>query len=196
MRKSTSPVFAFAVAIAVLAIAQPGHAQGSDVIRIDMPGKASTAPQSINVLGDIVGIANDNAGAAHGFLFSDGEFTEINFPGFLQTACRGINNLGDIVGQYDNGPIPSPTKPTHGFLLSHEVFTTIDFPGATITGLFGINTHGEIVGNYMDAAFVSHGFIRDSKGAFVTVDAPDGVKGTVATGINDRGQVVGFYTDA
>src|SRR5438128_262334 len=90
MRKSMSFAFAFATAIAVLAAAQPSvAAPGTDVVRIDMPGKASTAPQSINVLGDIVGIANDTANHAHGFLFSDGEFTEINFPGFLQTACRG-----------------------------------------------------------------------------------------------------------
>src|ERR1700674_4273175 len=95
MRKSTCLALAFAAAIAVSAAAQPAvAAEETEVIRIDRPGASSTAPQSINGLGDIVGIANDTAGAAHGFLLSDGEITDIHFPGVLQTACRGINNLG------------------------------------------------------------------------------------------------------
>src|SRR5690242_14951210 len=115
MCKSTSFAIAFAAAIAVLAAAQTSiAAPGTDVFLIDQPGATSTAPQSINASGDIVGIANDSAGAAHGFFLSHGVFININFPGFLQTACRGINNSGEIVGQYDNGPITSPTKPTHG----------------------------------------------------------------------------------
>jgi probable HAF family extracellular repeat protein len=41
----------------------------------------------------------------------------------------------------------------------------------------------------------NHGFIY-SDGNYKTLDDPLGVQGTVAEGINDKGQIVGYYTDA
>ena len=40
-----------------------------------------------------------------------------------------------------------------------------------------------------------HGFLLD-KGVFTTIDHPDAVGETAATGINNRGQIVGAYIDA
>jgi probable HAF family extracellular repeat protein len=39
-----------------------------------------------------------------------------------------------------------------------------------------------------------HGFIYDGS-TYTTVDDPSGVSGTYATGINNRGQIVGYYLD-
>ena len=45
------------------------------------------------------------------------------------------------------------------------------------------------------AALTGHGYLLD-KGVFTATDHPDAVAETVATGINNRGQIVGDYIDA
>jgi probable HAF family extracellular repeat protein len=51
-------------------------------------------------------------------------------------------------------------------------------------------------GDDSDAApLTGHGFLLD-KGVFTTIDHPDAVAETAATGINNRGQIAGSYDDA
>jgi probable HAF family extracellular repeat protein len=59
------------------------------------------------------------------------------------------------------------------------------FPG-------GINNRGVIVGEYIRPGSES-GFVRDRRGRFSVFDVP-GAKGTEANRINDRGQIVGEYS--
>jgi hypothetical protein len=47
----------------------------------------------------------------------------------------------------------------------------------------------------MDALGLTHGFIFN-EGHFTSFDDPEGVGTTTINGINDRGQIVGFYVDA
>ena len=51
----------------------------------------------------------------------------------------------------------------------------------------------QIVGSYVDADVAYHGFLRDRAGRFTTIDIP-GAKGTGIYRINDRGQIVGRYS--
>ena len=51
--------------------------------------------------------------------------------------------------------------------------------------------HGPLVG----AASGLHGFLF-SGGTYTTLDDPLGTNGTIATGINNTGQIVGTYQDA
>jgi len=47
-----------------------------------------------------------------------------------------------------------------------------------------------------DAGNTPHGVIYNSANeAFTIVNDPAGVNGTTLNGINDKGQIVGFYTD-
>jgi probable HAF family extracellular repeat protein len=92
-------------------------------------------------------------------------------------------------------------------------FSTLNDPSAGKTGSFvevegtfalGINDSGQIVGNYGDASLNTHSFLL-SKGQYTTLDDPNAgtganlsnffFPGTDATGVNNRGQVVGFYID-
>ncbi|MGH9213709.1 MAG: hypothetical protein ACRD2C_23990 [Acidimicrobiales bacterium] len=63
----------------------------------------------------------------------------------------------------------------------------------------GINNRGHIVGSTFDAlegaTAEAHGFLlRDgADGRFTPIDIPGAIIGTNATGINDRGQIVGRY---
>jgi uncharacterized membrane protein len=88
----------------------------------------------------------------------------------------------------------APPDPIVGFVRSPDGdYRTIAFPrAATSTLVFGNNNHGQIVGAYDDAAGRSHGFVRSPNGRYRTIDFP-GAYATVATRINDRGQIVGDY---
>ena len=46
-----------------------------------------------------------------------------------------------------------------------------------------------------DEDFNTHGFVL-SAGAYTSLDAPGADGGTIGQGVNNRGDVVGYYTDA
>ena len=58
----------------------------------------------------------------------------------------------------------------------------------------GINSHGDIVGFYEDAQFRQYGFLF-ADGHFTTLDVPSNTL-TVAWGINDQNQIVGWFQTA
>ena len=83
------------------------------------------------------------------------------------------------------------------------VFTTIDFPGAGgATVAQAINNRGQIAGFYnpSEATASKRGFLLDD-GEFITIDHPDATfeidgAGTNLYGLNDRGQIVGQYSNS
>ena len=54
----------------------------------------------------------------------------------------------------------------------------------------------EVVGVYTNSDMSMHGFTWAPGHGFTTVDDPHGVGATTINGVNDQGQLVGFYTDA
>jgi hypothetical protein len=94
---------------------------------------------------------------------------------------------------------------THGFLDNAGTFTSYDDPnGSGNTMFLGINEGGYVVGSYVDAAGETHGLLFNSVAAtFETIDDPGAspasafsVNGTTVNGINDNGELVGFFADA
>jgi probable HAF family extracellular repeat protein len=96
-----------------------------------------------------------------------------------------------------------PAGTVHGFMWHRGEFTTIDYPGAPLTQPLGINNDGDIVGAYLEAdvdpddpySYFDTGRLRGfvlRDGQFTPVDFPGG-QGTKVSGINDRGQMVGYY---
>ena len=125
-----------------------------------------------------------------GFTFSIASaqtYTTIDYPGAVATTLNGgPDPQGTSVGTYTD-----TVGVTHGFTLNkHGVFTPFDPPGSTATTPNFISPQGTIVGGYLDAAGVSHGFVL-SGGAYRNVDFP-GAAGTVLTGLNPSGEMVGF----
>ena len=99
----------------------------------------------------------------------------------------------------------------HGFLYSGGVYTAINDPSATInTFAQDINNKDQIVGFYQNATSsgnvaINHGFLY-SGGQYITLDDPSsnlnkigspsiGAFGTAAMGINNKGNIVGYYFD-
>ncbi len=64
--------------------------------------------------------------------------------------------------------------------------------GVQITNATDINDHGQIVGTLTDAQGNSHGYVYHD-GCLCQVDFPDAVE-TSVLGINNLGQMVGYYT--
>ena len=151
-----------------------------------------------------VGFYNDASGDSHGYTYDikTGKFSaNIDDPNALNgggsTVTAAINNKGTIVGFYtDTGPTTAAGAVIQGLLDKNGVFTTVDAPGATETELLGLNDHGIAVG-FDIVNGVTHGIIYNTKtGTFITLDDPNASGSTIFNGINDKGDVVGFYTDA
>ena len=112
---------------------------------IDAPGEPFlTYAMGINDNGQIVGRFDDpleQGGRSHGFLYTDGSFSNVDVPGATITIAHGINDAAQIVGIYYDGKLVP-----HGFLDEGGTFSTIDVPGAGFTYALGTNDAGHIVG--------------------------------------------------
>lgn len=193
---------------------------GDEFITLDAPGANSVAgsfdgtfPDSISNKGTITGHYIDAHDVIHGFLRAPGgEFITFDAPGAgsvagagFGTFPEGINDAGAVTGHYTD-----LHDVTHGFLRAPGgEFITFDAPGAGSVagagfGTFpeGIDDAGAIAGHYTDADHVTHGFLREAGGEFITLDAPGAGMvaglgyGTFPSSMNDAGTITGHYTDA
>lgn len=116
------------------------------------------------------------------------------------TIAKGINTSGEVVGYTSSKGVQT------SFLLPPGAgFTDFVDPAAPKHTLAsGINDLGQIAGSYFSTTSGStkeHGFV-ETPGAggltstFVTLDDPAAPSGISVEGINNEGQVVGFYRDA
>jgi hypothetical protein len=147
------------------------------------------------------GFYNDANGNSHGYIYDakNQAFSELTLPfkKVVSFQATGINNAGVICGFYTNG------KVTKGFIGTLGNFSSVSSGGIKTLTLLGLNNTGLAVGTFTDNAGVSHGLTYDiNKGAFTIVDNPNesataafGVTGTTINGINDAGDLVGFYSD-
>jgi hypothetical protein len=109
-------------------------------------------------------------------------------------------------GADPSGNAPAPPDPTGAFVVRDGRFTPLDtIPNAAVSGHVNSNNRGQVVGLYADAADAAtappgqlptiRSFVKDPRGPVTTFAVP-GASATVATGINDRGQVAGTSFDA
>jgi hypothetical protein len=159
-------------------------------------GKTKTTQiLGLNAAGVAVGFYNDGQGNAHAFKYNQNTrvFTALTPPNASTAVATAINMKDEIAGFLTRG------KTTAGFFVSHATYDEFDVPNSTNTQAFGVNADEEIVGSYLDAHGQTHGFVLTNPtthAAFKTVDDPAGVGSTVINGVNDKGQLVGFYQDS
>ena len=170
--------------------------------RVSFPTRNMAKPPVNQLLGvndsDVaVGFYMGAKGMAHSYAYSipGGWFHRIRIPGAVSTTASGISNRGDVAGFYiGRGGV------TRGFLLgAHGHLTRLTVPGASSTMAFGVNDQREVVGTYMVGSgnnAKSFGFVWSRHFGFRTVNDPHGRGATTLNGINDAGDLVGFYTDA
>jgi hypothetical protein len=163
---------------------------GDHFIPLNVPGAVDTDAVGINDQGDIVGVYDTGDVTTQiGFLLRNGHYISIQDPLAppMHTQLNDINDRGQIVGVYlDSAGV------TKGFVLDAGKFTPIDFPDASGGSIpYGINCQGQIVGRYFDGPGSNQGFVL-LKGDFEPVVFPAATV-TSAQGINNAGQIVGFY---
>lgn len=161
---------------------------------------ANSEPPVIQVLGInnnsiAAGFYNDNDGNSHGFVYvvSTGRFLPVRISHTVSVAATGINNNNLICGF-----IVDSSGSTEGFLkpMSGGLATEFEVPKSKMTQFLGCNASGMAVGFFQRKDGIPHGVLYDpGSGTWTQVDAPEGAQGTVLNGINDKGDMVGFYMD-
>jgi hypothetical protein len=157
-----------------------------------------------------VGFWTDNSGKTHGFVVLITPkthvltFVEIGpnyFPGAVATQVTGITNNHTVCGFWTD-----TNNNNHGFyapLGGAPTSFDVPFKGkpAKSTEAFGCNNNGEIVGSFTDAVGNVHGFFSNGL-VLISFDAPGskqikafGVQGTIINGVNNAGDIVGFFSD-
>jgi uncharacterized membrane protein len=180
-------------------------------------GSAATA-FGINDGNTIVGQYTTMSGMPGFVRLKNGTFVTVNAPSGNNNNvvnAQGINNKGLLVGFYEGNDMN-----VHGFMVNTKGVTNGSLTGTpitdptipTVTGelgatfvfsqVLGVNDKGLAVGYYGDSTLSQHGFFYNTKtGQYTFLDDPseafnNGVEVTQITGINNSGEISGFYTDA
>jgi probable HAF family extracellular repeat protein len=160
---------------------------------IHVPGAVQTQAFGINDRGQVVGEYYLPDGSVHGYLWRNGRFKTIDGPQGAGAAATDINNRGQILGVHAPGGVDE----LRGFLLTRGRYETFDAPGR-YDQPFGLNNRGQIVVSTTDGPLTNiRAFLmRDGvDGPFTEINVP-GASATFATGIDDRGRIVGLYGNA
>jgi uncharacterized membrane protein len=197
------PALGALAAAALASAAAPAHAVSytfQDII--DPLNPTFTQALGINNAGTIVGYGN--IADFNGFVLTlPSSFTRENFPNpspppaTFFTQVVGIDAAGDTVGFYIDA-----AGLTHGFTRSAGgAFMTVDRPGTAFNQLLGINHSGTEIAGYsstdpagatLQQAFSLMGTTyTDINALLVAAFGPN--FNSQATGVNDSGEVVGFY---
>jgi len=151
----------------------------------------------VNDRGLAVGFYADGQGNNHGYLYDikTHRYGQVQVSDDTNVTAAAINDLGDIAGFADNA-----AGETEGFLKrSDGRVIHLNFPGASSTQALGVNNGDEVVGTYTTGSgdnAMNFGFVWNPGAGFQTVNDPNGIGSTTINGLNDRGTIVGFYTDA
>ncbi len=167
---------------------------GGQFTTIDVPGATVTNTFGLNDNGEVVGHFQLPGEAMQGFVWKAGQYRTFTYPEANDMGCAmGINNNGDIVGHWRD-----TTGIIRGYLLRKGRFVSFEFPGAKATvpgmGPVGISSSGDVVGQYTRSDGKNSAFLW-SNGKFTTLEVP-GAASTLGNGINNRGDMVGFYVDS
>jgi uncharacterized membrane protein len=156
---------------------------GQTFTQISYPGRPGTEGNGINNAGDVVGRI-DGYRSSVAFKFRDGQFKTITVPGKSRNEdAQGINNSGEIVG----GSYKYKRR-WQSWAGGNGTFHYLHVGIESVA--FGLNDNGVIVGWWFDGSAYS-GFAW-SNGKFISLRYP-GAYSTTAIGINNSGQVVGYY---
>lgn len=160
------------------------------------PSGAAVA-NDINDAGQVAGWSASASGTRYqAFVYSNGVMHGLGFlPGGTYSYANAINNSGQVTGSSSLGGSDPGYTSEHAFLYDHGVMKDLGTLGGAISKGFGINDAGQVAG-------VSYTILGNSQDfrAFLYANGAMRDLGTVvpganswARGINNRGQVVGWY---
>jgi uncharacterized membrane protein len=124
---------------------------------------------------------------------ADHRYESVTFPGAVSTTLFAINNLRQYVGAEREA-----SGVHHAIFNDGTRLALLDLAALGAINeswAFSINTHADIAGTFVDTSGESHGYLRHADGSVETLDYPGG-NNTTGYGVNDRGTVIGLYSDA
>jgi hypothetical protein len=170
------------------------------------PGNtASETAFGINDHNTIVGQFVDNGtGTTPGFVYSaGGTFTILNpVVNAAVTNAQSINDNGIVAGFYSTDGVHQ-----HGFLYNtntgqYTLAPDPSQPNLVLVQFLGINDQGIVAGYWQDAGGNQHGLLYNiNTQTYTFLDDPNaaisgGIEITQITGINDSGEIEGFYVSS
>jgi hypothetical protein len=178
-------------------VGEPGEARGDSYTytAINVAGSLGTFAEGVNNVGQVAGYYTGGNGitgyTVDGFVESGGVYTTLDIPQSIATQAYGINDSGTVVGYYQE----SGSGGIYAFVESGGVYTTLVPPGPNDLYMIaiGINNSGEVL-CYSEANTGPNQYYVESQGVYTPINFP-GATSTVATGINNLGQVVGYYNN-
>lgn len=167
---------------------------GKAFVTVDQPGTPFNQLLGQNDNSQAAGYYStiaDGSGPDHGYVFDEmgRVFATFTIPGSTSAQATGINNSGTVCGfTVDAKGV------NHGWLLVQGILTILNFPASTSTQATGLNNNNQVAGVYVDGSGNSHGFVYNAATkSWTSVDDPNGIGTTVVNGINDNGDLVGFW---
>jgi hypothetical protein len=176
---------------------------GTHFHKVDFPTSSPASPPvdqllGVNDSGLAVGFYMTANGNSHAYLYDIPAHKYISMSSGIanvtSTTATGINNEDSICGI-----VTLKNNKTEGFLVrkaSPHLFV-LNYPGATATTPFGVNKFGVVVGTYTtgpSSSPLTFGFTWSRGHGFQKINYPGSMNGTTfVNGINDLGDLVGFY---
>jgi probable HAF family extracellular repeat protein len=156
------------------------------------PSAFATYAYGINNRDQIVGVYS--ASSNQPFFLHGGSYSPLN-PPYSDAVPTGITNTSQVVGFGIGGSEGGDI----GWVDTGGTYTPIEVPSALNTVAWGINSKGEIVGGFNcgnlkcgTSNFIEQGYLyRD--GIYTIINDPLAAINTEAFGVNDKGQIVGWY---
>ena len=170
---------------------------GITYITLDDPSALEiTRAYDINNNEQLVGYYSDSNGARHGFLYDENGWVSFDHPsGIGRTVAYGINDLGHIVGLYTSGPDNETASQLS--LQRHELHRArSSFCGRVDQSLWHQRRRPDRRPLPRRQRHLSRlSYDGGGGGSWTSFDHPFGAQGTYALGINEAGQIVGYYLD-
>ena len=182
-------------------LSEPQAGPSYQFITINIPGATYAVADGINNDGLVSGYYLDSSSVAHGFVWQNGALRTVNYPGAAYTYLYNVNNQGVVIGYHGNGT----TNHTVTYSVESRKWTALpDIPGYPANEGYGINDAGFAVGNAFLSSTSSYpsnapaAWIWDPTTLSYSFFAVPGSAeySTEPNGINDKGQVAGWYADS
>jgi hypothetical protein len=149
--------------------------------KVNLHGMTNGGFVAINDAGTVAGSTTVN-GTSYGYIVKGPKLNLLLPPGATGASAMGISGNGTVIG----GATLSDGSGIYFRYLNGQYADIVDVPG-----LVAISPSATVLaGNTTNQSGTDVGFIRHGKNAF-TFQCNDGE--TVAVGVNDSGQAVGFY---
>lgn len=160
-----------------------------------VPGATLTAVADLNNAGTVVGTYRIGLQPLRGFVLNGGTFTTLAVPGSIETNVTAVNDGGAVAGFFTG-----TDSVIRGYIARGGSYDIVSVPGAQSTFVTGINNAGAVTGYFGSDPTPAYPFFSlqpfvYSAGSYTLLDNPAAVGGGIALAINDRGDVVGYYTD-